>query len=104
MKKLSIGLLTILLLAGLSIVQVKADAIKHPVVATEVVESAEVTLLLNRLEEIKEMDKKGMSSAEKKELRKEVRAIETELKNLGSGVYISVGAIIIILLLIIILL
>ncbi len=65
---------------------------------------AEVKVLLNRLEEIKAMDKSEMSRAEKKELRKEVRAIKTELKSTGNGVYLSVGAIIIIILLLILLL
>jgi hypothetical protein len=34
---------------------------------------AEVKTMLNRLEEIKEMDKSSLKSSEKKELRKEVR-------------------------------
>ena len=50
------------------------------------------------------MDKTALKSAEKRELRKEVRSIKKEISNLGGGVYISVGAIIIILLLLIILL
>lgn len=64
---------------------------------------AEIQVMLNRLEEIKDMDKSDMNRAEKKELRKEVRAINTEIRSSGKGLYISVGAIIIILLLIIIL-
>jgi hypothetical protein len=36
--------------------------------------------MLNRLEEIKEMDKSSLKSSEKKELRKEVREIKSELK------------------------
>lgn len=65
---------------------------------------AEVKVLLNRLDEIKAMDKSELSSSEKKELRKEVRAIKAELKSTGNGVYLSVGAIIIIILLLILLL
>jgi hypothetical protein len=53
--------------------------------------------MLNRLEEIKEMDKSSLKSSEK-ELRKEVREIKSELKRSGQGVYFSVGAIIIIIL------
>ncbi|WNM18048.1 hypothetical protein [Flavobacterium capsici] len=64
---------------------------------------AEVQIKLDRLEEIKEMDKSEMTRAEKKELRKEVRAIKAELRSTGNGLYISAGAIIIILLLIILL-
>ena len=65
---------------------------------------AEVQLKLDRLDEIKEMDKSEMSRAEKKELRKEVKEIKAELKSTGNGVYLSVGAIIIIVLLLILLL
>lgn len=65
---------------------------------------AEVKIMLNRLEEIKEMDKSDLSSKEKKALRKEVRSIKAELRSTGNGVYLSVGAIIIIILLLILLL
>lgn len=65
---------------------------------------AEVKVMLNRLEEIKEMDKSSLKSSEKKELRKEVRSIKASLKSTGNGVYLSVGAIIIIVLLLILLL
>lgn len=63
---------------------------------------AEVLTL--RLNEIKSLDKSAMSKAEKKILRKEVRAINNALAKNGGGVYLSVGAVIIILLLLIILL
>lgn len=65
---------------------------------------AEVKVLLNRLEEIKAIDKSELSRTEKKELRKEVKAIKATLKSSGNGVYLSVGAIIIIVLLLILLL
>jgi hypothetical protein len=45
--------------------------------------------LLNRLDEIKAMDKSSLN-LQKKELRKEVRAIKAELKSTGNGVYLSV--------------
>jgi len=64
---------------------------------------AEVKVMLNRLEEIKEMDRSDMDRFERKALRKEVRAIKTQLRTTGNGIYISAGALIIILLLIIIL-
>lgn len=70
---------------------------KHP-------ESPEkVRQMLIRLDEIKEMDKSNLSRAEKKELRKEVRSIKSELRSTGNGVYLSIGAIIIIILLLILL-
>lgn len=65
---------------------------------------AEVKNMLNRLEEIKEMDKSNMSRSEKKELRKEVKTIKANLRATSNGVYLSVGAIIIIILLLILLL
>lgn len=65
---------------------------------------AEVKTMLNRLNEIKEMDKSNLSSSEKKELRTEVKTIKKNLKSSGQGVYLSVGAIIIIILLLILLL
>ncbi len=64
----------------------------------------EVKTMLNRLDEIKAMDKSTLNSTEKKALRKEVRAINTNLKSTGHGVYLSIGAIIIIILLLILLL
>ncbi len=64
---------------------------------------AEVRVMLDRLEEIKSMDKSDLERSEKKALRKEVRAIKTQLRTTGNGIYISAGALIIILLLIIIL-
>jgi hypothetical protein len=65
---------------------------------------AKVQVMLDHLEEIKEMDKSDLSRPEKKELRKEVRIIKKELRSSGNGVYLSVGAIIIIVLLLILLL
>lgn len=65
---------------------------------------AEVKVLLNRLEEIKAIDKSELKSSERKVLRKEVRAINAELRSTGNGVYLSIGAIIIIVLLLILLL
>jgi hypothetical protein len=64
----------------------------------------EIKVLINRLEEINEMDKTALSYSEKKSLRKEVKTINTTLRSSGHGVYLSVGAIIIIILLLILLL
>jgi hypothetical protein len=66
--------------------------------------AARAEVLKNRLEEIKAMDKSEMTRAEKKALRKEVKAIKAELAAVSNGVYLSVGAIIIIILLLILLL
>ena len=56
--------------------------------------------LMNRLIEIRNMDKSHLTSSEKRVLRKEVRQIKKDSK----GVYLSVGAIIIIVLALILLL
>jgi len=70
---------------------------------TEVVISDEAVALMDRLEEIEAIDKSNLTPAEKRKLRKEVRGIKKELKELSGGIYISAGALIVILLLIIIL-
>lgn len=66
-------------------------------------ESAKANFLVSRLFAIKTMDISNMGSSEKKELRKEVRGIKGQLKELGGGVYLSVGALIVIILLLILL-
>tara|TARA_R110000868_G_scaffold141147_8_gene357355 strand:- start:11612 stop:11878 length:267 start_codon:yes stop_codon:yes gene_type:complete len=63
----------------------------------------EIREMIDRLNEIKSLDKSSLNRLEKKELRKEVRAIKKSVRASGNGIYISSGAIIIILLLIIIL-
>lgn len=65
---------------------------------------AEVQVKLDRLNEIKAMDKSELTRVEKKALRKEVRETKAFLKSSGNGLYLSVGAIIIIILLLILLL
>lgn len=66
-------------------------------------DAAEAQKLVNRLEEIKSMDKSSMTRTEKKALRKEVKAIQKSMDSSG-GVYLSVGAVILIIVLLIILL
>jgi hypothetical protein len=61
-------------------------------------------VLLNRLKEIRDMDKSNLSRAEKKSLRKEVKEIKTTMRTTSNGVYLSIGAIIIIILLLILIL
>lgn len=63
-----------------------------------------VRVQLDRLDEIKSMDKSQLTSTEKKALRKEVKIIKSSLRDSNSGIYLSVGAIIIIVLLLILLL
>ncbi len=65
---------------------------------------ARVQFLLNRVDEIRAMDRSKLTRVERKELRKELREINTELKSTGNGIYLSIGAIIIIILLLILIL
>jgi len=61
--------------------------------------------LSTRIHQIKAMDKTALSSAEKKDLRKEMRSARNEAKKLGNGgIYLSIGALIIIILLLILIL
>jgi hypothetical protein len=105
MKNPTLYLAFTLVFLALSPLQLKAGS--EPVSATlsaEVIPSVRAQELTNRLEEINLMDKSTLSGSEKRVYRQEVRAINKELKELGGGVYLSVGAIIIIVLLLILLL
>jgi hypothetical protein len=103
MKKLILSTLTVLLLSTFSSTQVLAAS--NPRTTTSApVESAEVKALLNRLNEIRDMDKSTLSRTEKKVLRNEVQSTKEALRDHGhGGLYISGGAVIIIVLLIILL-
>jgi hypothetical protein len=61
---------------------------------------AEVRIMLDRLHEIKDMDKSSLTRTEKKELRKESRAIKAALRTSGNGIYLSVGALLVIIIII----
>jgi hypothetical protein len=104
MKKATIYLMILLL--SISIVPTSVFATTtHPTSISNNPKEVppEVKIMLDRLKEIKDMDKSEMKRAEKKELRKEVKAIKATLRSTNNGVYLSVGAIIIIVLLIILL-
>lgn len=103
MKKLAVYTMAALMLFAFTPLQAKTSptsAVASPIA----VKTAETEEILLRLDEIKEMDKSTLKFGEKKELRKEVRAIKSELKERQNGVYLSVGAAIIIIILLIILL
>jgi hypothetical protein len=106
MKKILFCLMATGLLLTVNPLQSKAAASDPPssIIVIKPEETAEVKALLLRLDEINAMDKSDLKSAEKKNLRKEVRLIKHQLNGLEDGLYLSVGAIIIILLLLIILL
>ncbi|WP_379088570.1 hypothetical protein [Pedobacter sp. UC225_65] len=60
--------------------------------------------IVNRVEEIRNMDKSNLSREEKRALRKELKEMKEQARVLQKGVYLSVGAIIIIILLLILIL
>jgi len=106
MKKMAVSLMTVLLLFAFIPKQLQANNEPLPVAENSAmnVELAETEELLMRLDDINEMDKSLLIYSEKKELRKEVRSINKELKQRGGGIYLSVGGAIIIILLLILLL
>lgn len=76
-----------------------------PVTAmTDAEKTARLEEIQSRVAEIKSMDKSSLSKAERKDLRKELRAMNKEAKEMKGGVYLSVGAIIIIILVLILIL
>jgi len=88
--------------------QAIASGTEEPIVleVTKPMESTESELarkLELRLEEISATDMSTLKLSEKKELRKEVRSIKRELKDISGGVYISAGLLILILVLLIVL-
>lgn len=64
-------------------------------------QAAQAEMLINRLEELKSIDRSTLSRTERKALRKEVRSIDKELRGFSGGIYLSVGAIILILVLLV---
>ena len=72
-----------------------------PVLTTTTEKEARGQFLLERLKEIRAVDKLELSREERKALRKEVRAIRKELSTDHRGIYLSFGAAIIIVLLLI---
>jgi hypothetical protein len=100
MKKVSVYLMVMIFSLG-SFNTVNAT-VENSAPAPTVI-PVEIEVMLNRLEEIKSMDKSELTRSDRKALRVEVRALKTEIRSSGNGLYISAGAIIIILLLILIL-
>ena len=81
-----------------------SSAVASETLKTSNTENARAQVLVQRLEEIKGMNKSEMTRLEKKSLRNEVKDIKKEMKVMSGGVYLSVGAIIIVILLLILLL
>ena len=94
--------ITILLFALLTSTVVPAFAAEP--VLPEQTEKAAAERAVNRIEEIRHMDRSQLTSSEKKELRKELRFLKKESKPRKNGIYLSVGALIVIGVLLILLL
>lgn len=103
MKKLIYSLVLIFTL-GISANTVSAA--ENNKVKTEMTteQKAQFERIVNRVEEIRKMDKSDLTRAEKKELRKELRELKSQANAMKGGVYLSVGAIIIIILVLILIL
>ena len=106
MKKIVLGVFMVFLSLAFLPLQSKAATAEEPssIPVPKPAESAEAKALIVRLDEIKTTDKSKLTSEEKKDLRKEVKAIKHNLKAIGSGVYLSGAAIILIVVLLIVLL
>ncbi|CAN5338435.1 hypothetical protein BH09BAC2_BH09BAC2_08340 [soil metagenome] len=59
---------------------------------------------VERLYEIRDMNKENLSVSEKKELKKEVKELRKEIRSSKNGLYLSIGAILIIVLILILIL
>jgi predicted PurR-regulated permease PerM len=106
MKTLYLFQKTVQLIVFTLLFSMQSFASKTDSLATKAPQTEEVMTnsMINRLEEIKKIDKSNMTRLEKKALRKEVKSIKAKLQTTSRGVYLSVGAIIIIILLLILLL
>jgi hypothetical protein len=105
MKKFTLTFVTAIMLLIMTPAQAKETSSAAPTTTTLTAEeSAKVTALVNRVNEINAMDRSSMSRSEKKELRNELRSIKREVNHTqGSVVYISGGLLVLIIVLIILL-
>jgi hypothetical protein len=103
MKKSVFYLLLMVAIAIIPNTSMASETKSLPITPVPTEIPAEIQVMLNRLEEIKGMDRSDLKSSERKELRVEARNIKKKVRASGNGLYISSGAIIIILLVIIIL-
>lgn len=103
MKKSKITLATAIILFSLGMSPVSAtENGKTPIEST--MTPGEIQVLIDRVEEIKKMDKSALTKAEKKDLRNELRETKKEITRNNGGVYLSVGALILVIVLLILLL
>ena len=103
MKKFIYALVLVFTL-GISTNTVSAADSKKAKTELTAEQKVQLEKLMNRVEEIRNMDKSHLSREEKRELRKELREMKAQAGTLNQGVYLSVGAIIIIILILILIL
>lgn len=102
MKKTHIVILTTLLVSLFWTAPTQAMGKDMP--KNEPMSAAKIEILVQRMQEIKEMDLSTLAKDEKKELKAELREIKKNLKKDGGGVYFSVGALLVVIILLILLL
>ena len=99
-----LGLLLAIQTAGLAATPVAETPRKEKLATmTDAQKEARLVEIKNRVEEIKTADKTSLSRSERKALKKELKQLNREAREVR-GVYLSVGAIIIIILLLILIL
>ncbi len=103
MKKFIYALVLIFTL-GISTNTVSAATKKETKTELTAEQKIQYERLVNRVEEIRSMDKSNLNRAEKRALRKELKEMKAAANGLNQGVYLSVGAIIIIILVLILIL
>ena len=103
MKKLIYSLILVFTL-GISSTTVSASTKNEPKTEMTAEQRVQFDKLVNRVEEIRNMDKSNLTRVEKKALRSELKELKAKANGLSQGVYLSVGAIIIIILLLILIL
>lgn len=116
MRKLSLGILTAFVFTLLmpSLVNAKTEKTPVTIVATNPATTVDASILVARIEAIRAMDLSTLNASERKELRKELRTIKTDLKksnqrdvvvsNGHGGLYLTVGGLLIIILILILIL
>lgn len=104
MKRLLLTALLLISTVGINYTVYSANSVPAKKNDVTIKDAERAKVLNDRLIEINEMDKSNLTAVERRELRKEVRAIKEELAQISGGVYLSIGAIIIVLLLLILLL